>query len=195
MSAGLDIWDVNAQRDLDQIEAAHGAVGGSGRGRRSALDQVNQAYAVMLAAHFQEFVRRLHSECVDWLVTVIPVSVRQAVKAEWLRDRQLDKWNANQGTIGGDFGRLGITNFWARVDLIYARNNNRRATLDRVNALRNAIAHRDFDPDKLGGTTVLHLLNVQNWRRQLNHLARSIDEVMRTYIEGVVGHSPWEAEV
>ena len=44
-SAALIKWEGDAQRALDEIEAAHRAVEGSGRGRRYATLQINHAYA------------------------------------------------------------------------------------------------------------------------------------------------------
>ena len=42
-------------RALDEMAEAHAAVGGTARGRRYTTQQLNQAYAVLLAAHFQGF--------------------------------------------------------------------------------------------------------------------------------------------
>lgn len=61
-------WQVDARRALDEIEAAHRAVGGTGRGRRFAVQQINQAYVVLLSSHFQRFCRALHTECVEHLI-------------------------------------------------------------------------------------------------------------------------------
>jgi hypothetical protein len=50
---------------LDEIESAHGAVSGTGAGRRIAMQQINQSYTVLLSAHFQAFCRELHTESAD----------------------------------------------------------------------------------------------------------------------------------
>jgi hypothetical protein len=95
---------------LNEIEQAHAAVGGSKRGRRYATQQINQAYAVILASQFQGFCRGLHSECVDHLVRAIspPPSLRPLLVAEFTRGRQLDRGNARASSLGTDFSRLGI---------------------------------------------------------------------------------------
>jgi hypothetical protein len=60
-------WVTTRARDLDDIEAAHRSVGGTVRGRRFATEQINHAYAVLLASQFQSFCRDLHTECVHFL--------------------------------------------------------------------------------------------------------------------------------
>src|SRR5437899_7793283 len=108
-------WNRTRATELDQVETAHTLLGGSARGRRYTTQQINRAYAVLLASQFQGFCRDLHTEAVLSLVTVIPnLGFRLAMREELLWNRQLDSKNANQGTIGGDFGRLGMPNFWAR---------------------------------------------------------------------------------
>jgi hypothetical protein len=146
----------------------------------------------LLASQFQGFCRDLHTESVDYLVAVIPhAGFRTAMRQELLWSRQLDTRNANQGTIAGDFGRLGVLHFWAQVDAAAVRNDLRRQRLDELNTWRNAIAHQTFDPTLLGGTTVLRLAVVQRWRRGCHRLARSLDTVLRAYIHSVTGTNPW----
>jgi len=190
-------WATARSRELDEIEAAHHSVGGTGPGRRHATQQINRAYAVLLASHFQGFCRDLHTEAVDCLIPMIApsaaptVDFRATVKRQLLANRQLDHGNANQTTVGGDFGKLGVPDFWASVDVAAAGNDQRRQVLDRLNAWRNAIAHQDFDPTRLGGTTTLRLAIVQRWRRACRRLARSIDGVVRDHIRAVTGSWPW----
>jgi hypothetical protein len=47
------------------MEEAHHTLGGSAPGRRWRLQHLNDAYIVLLAAHFQSFCRNLHSEAVS----------------------------------------------------------------------------------------------------------------------------------
>ncbi len=184
-------WSRVRAAELDEMETAHTLLGGTARGRRYTTQQINRAYAVLLASQFQGFARDLHTEPVDFLVAVIPISgFRRAIREELLRNRQLNTRNATQATIGGDFGRLGIPNFWGQVDAVLAKNYLRRHSLDDLNAWRNAIAHQDFNPAILGGTT-LRLARVQRWRRGCDKLARSLDRVLRAYIRSVTGNDPW----
>jgi hypothetical protein len=93
---------------LDDLEAAHRALRGTRPGVRTATQQVNQAYALLLAAHFLAFCRDLHTECVDALVPSLAFPAGHAlVRRLLLLDRKLDRGNPNPGNIGADFGRLG----------------------------------------------------------------------------------------
>ncbi|MBI1916199.1 MAG: hypothetical protein HYS12_15915 [Planctomycetes bacterium] len=185
-------WHTVRARELDEVEAAHTAIGGSGPGRRTATQQINRAYAVLLASQFQGFCRDLHTECVARLITLIPVATFQvSVRDQFLWNRGLDHGNANQGTIAGDFRRMGLRDFWSRVDADRPGNDRRRQVLDQLNEWRNAIAHQSLDPARLGGTTMLRLAVVRRWRRVCRVLAKSMDNVTRAYIQGVTGMPPW----
>jgi hypothetical protein len=183
-------WDTTRSRALNDIEAAHHRVGGTGRGRRFATEQINHVYAVLLASQFQGFCRDLHSECVACLVrAVAPALVQSVLRAEFLFNRSLDRGNANPSTIGSDFNRLGVE-FWRQVYADRPHNERRKGLLEQLNQWRNAIAHHDFDPATLGGTTRLHLHQLRAWRRACNRLARSFDDVMQAYLTGITGFPP-----
>jgi len=93
-------WSTTRTQQLNDIEAAHRSVGGIGRGRRYATEQLNHAYAVLLASQFQGFCRDLHSECVDELArAVAPATFQSILRAEFLFNRSLDRGNASPGTI------------------------------------------------------------------------------------------------
>lgn len=184
-------WTSTRARQLDDIEAAHRSVGGTGRGRRFATEQINHAYAVLLASQFQGFCRDLHTECVDQLVlAAAPITLRSPLRVEFLLNRTLDRGHANPGSIGSDFNRLGLR-FWERVYLAHPDNERRRQRLDELNRWRNAIVHQDFDASALGGDTTLRLPQVRAWRRSCNRLARSFDNVMQAYLAATTGMSPW----
>src|SRR5437773_7413866 len=106
-------WRSARARALSEIAEAHVAVGGTARGRRYTTQQLNQAYAVLLAAHFQGFCRDLHSECVDHILAVLapPNPLRNYLRAELTRGRQVDRGNAQPSSLGADCGRFGAR-FW-----------------------------------------------------------------------------------
>jgi hypothetical protein len=106
-SVSFGEWRSTRARALDEIARGHAAVSGTRRGRRFNTQQFNRAYAVMLAAQFQGFCRDLHSECVDHIVGMIPspLAVRPLVLDEFMRDRKLDRGNAQTGSLGADFHR------------------------------------------------------------------------------------------
>ncbi len=191
-STSYQRWARARATALDEIEQAHAAVGGTGPGRRYATQQVNHAYAILLASQFQGFCRDLHSESVDHLVTTLAPSpsLLPLVRAEFTRGRQLDRGNAQPSSLGADFGRLGI-DFWAVVDARDARGPARRTALEALNSLRNAIAHQDFDPARLGGTTSLLLAEVRRWRGACNRLAQTFDGVMCAHLVSLTAAAPW----
>jgi hypothetical protein len=183
-------WITTQAAALDQMENAHSSVGGTGRGRRYATGQINQAYAILLASQFQGFCRDLHSESASYLVDAVqPQSMRPIVRGEFTRDRKLDKGNANPGNLGNDFNRLGLE-FWDEVKKLNTKNSERNRALEMLNEWRNAIAHQHFDPAKLGGSK-LGLAQVKTWRVACQRLARAFDTVMRDHITSVTGQAPW----
>jgi hypothetical protein len=190
-SASFQKWATERAASLDEIENAHVRVGGSERGRRYATQQINQAYVALLSSQFQGFCRDLHTESVDYLVgSILLVSFRDIVRADFVRDRRLDKGNPNPSNLALDFNRLGIA-FWDGVKAEDQRNKKRQASLILLNDWRNAIAHQDFDPIKLGGLHAVRLQQVKIWRSACHGLAHSFDEVMRDHIQAVTGLSPW----
>jgi len=185
-------WSTTRANDLDEIEQAHAAIGGTGPGRRYATQQINRAYTMLLAAQFQGFSRDLHGECIGHLMMAIapPAALEPIVRDEFLRARQLDRGNAQPDSLGADFGRLGV-DLWAEVDALNPSGAAARALLKTLNRWRNAIAHQDFDPAKLGGTATLGLAQVRRWRTTCGRLARDFDEVMRRHLQAMTGSSPW----
>jgi hypothetical protein len=191
-SVALQEWFGGQSALLDEIENAHRAVGGSGPGRRYATQQINHAYAVLLSAQFQRYCRDFHSACVFSLVSgITPAAYRGVLRKEFLWNCRLDRGNSNPGNIAADFNRLGIE-FWLEVEAVDAKNAQRRQLLEELNEWRNAIAHQDFPAALLrGGRPVLHLAQVQGWRKACDGLVRSFDLVMGNYIRGVTGTAPW----
>jgi len=64
-------WRTVRASALDEIARAHAALRGTARGRRDRTQQVNQAYAMLLASQFQGFCRDLHTECVEHILGVL----------------------------------------------------------------------------------------------------------------------------
>lgn len=184
-------WRTSARTELDELANAHRIAGGDTRGRRFTNQQVNRAFAVLLASHFQRYCRDLHTECVDHLVgVVLPVAVRPMFRAELERDRKLDRGNATPGNLGADFGRLGFS-FWGTLGTFTRHAAVMNAELEALNAWRNAIAHQDFDPTKLGGTVVLRLKRVRRWRALCDRLTRAMDAMLRAHLHTQIGRLPW----
>ena len=99
--------------------------------RRYATQQINYAYAAILSSQFQAFCRDLHSESVDYLVTVVPAALQDTIKEEFFLNRTLDRGNPHPGGIGSDFNRLGV-DFWPEVYALHAANHRRRELLQEL---------------------------------------------------------------
>jgi hypothetical protein len=189
-SLSLQRWRTDRIDALDEIEAAHRSVGGTGRGRRYATQHINQAYAVLLSSQFQGYCRDLHSECSDYLVQgITPALLRTACRNTMVQNRKLNQGNPNPGNLGSDFNRFGLV-FWDVARNLDFRNQARQNRLEELNLWRNAIAHQDFNRATLGATA-LRLQMVRERRRACDRLATAFDEVMRQYIQSIVGASPW----
>jgi hypothetical protein len=183
-------WGGVRSTALDEIETAHAHVGGTARGRRYATQQINRAYAVLLASEFQGFCRDLYSECMDHVVAIALQATQGVIRTQFLWGRSLDRGNPQAGGVGSDFRRFGVP-FWDEVYGLQIANERRRELLDELIRWRNAIAHNDFDPAIFGPNPVLHLANVRGWRSALNGLCPAFDTVMRNYLTGMLGAAPW----
>lgn len=191
-SLSLQKWLTARAALLDTLETAHRSVRGTSPGVRVATQQINQSYAVMLAGQYQGFCREIHFECAKAFVTPLTDANYQNVVLKSLTlNRKLDRGNANSGNLGADFGRFQLT-FWPLVDAHHPLNAARRTALDQLHEWRNAIAHQDFAPAMIvAGHPHLTLAQVQKWRKTCDRLARSVDEVLRVYLLGLLGAAPW----
>jgi hypothetical protein len=194
VSLALDFWRETQSNRLDEFEGAHQAVGGSSRGRRFATQQINRAYAVLLAAQFQAFCRLLHNECTQALVGSIPsASLQAVVRGNFFTGLTMDRGNASPGNISRDFGRLGIK-LWDALATRDRRNAIRNRKLEELNAWRNAIVHEDFRNRatfSAGQRTILRLSKVRQWRRTCNALTSDMDGLMQGYVGNLTGRQPW----
>jgi hypothetical protein len=190
-SIALQMWQSRARRALDEVESAHAAVGGAGRGRRFATRQVNHAYVVLLCSHFQRFCRDLHGECVEHLAGQPAFATLEPLfRASLTVGLKLQVGNANPGNIGADFGKLGI-DFWEQVRKRDTRNRIRQQRLDELHRWRNAVAHQDFTGPSMAGRETLRISEIRAWRSVCECLALEFDRVMHVYLQSITGMSPW----
>ncbi|HEX8695991.1 MAG TPA: hypothetical protein VF746_26485 [Longimicrobium sp.] len=190
-SIALQVWQSRGRQALDEVEAAHAAVGGAGRGRRYATQQINQAYVVLLCSQFQKFCRDLHTEGVDHLTSqpaFMPLAM--LLNTSIIVGRKLSVGNASPGNIGADFARFGFR-FWDEVLRRDRRNGGRQAKLDELVRWRNAIAHQDFTSPMLAGRETLRLSEVRAWRSVCESLAVEFDRVLGLYLLSITGVRPW----
>lgn len=189
-SRSLTTWHADSRRALDEIEAAHRAVGRAGPGCRHAAQQINQAYVLLLSSQFQRFCRDLHSECVQHLILATSAPIRMIVRSQFDTGRKLDAGNPNPGNIGSDFDRLGIR-FWPTLRSEKPHAETRQRELAMLNRWRNAIAHQDFSHAELGGRDQLRLSEVRVWRRTCEQLAVDFEDVMHHHLISITGTAPW----
>ena len=190
-SAALAKWQKQRATSLNEMEGAHRHIGGSGRGRRFATQQVNRAYAVLLSSEFQGFCRDLYIESSIVLADCItPQALQPVVKAEFRLHLKLERGNPNPGNIGSDFNRLGL-DLWKILKSRYVHNNTRQKYLEELNVWRNAIAHNDFTDPKLNGNTEIYLSWVRGWRRACDQLASEMDIVLSDHLRQFSGMAPW----
>ena len=183
-------WRTFRAAVLDEVEAAHSSIGGTAPGRRYATQQINNAYALLLAAEFQGFCRELHDECVGVLIKVIPVPLQEIVEVSLSLGRQLDRGNATPSALGSDFGRFEIR-FWPSLFESDPRIQEWQRGLSELNEWRNAIAHSHFPTNLASATVRLRLKNVQNYRKLCGRLARAFDRLLLEKLQGLTGQLPW----
>jgi hypothetical protein len=192
-SRALQVWRTASAQALDEIAAAHAAVGGNARGRRYTTQQINQAYVVLLSSRFQLFCRDLHTETTAELVRdlvrrdqTLSAQFQTALQFGLTGGRSLDRGNPNPRNIAEDFARLGMR-IWDDVNAMHALNPRRRQLLELMLAWRNAIGHQDFSNQALQGRTVIHLGEVREFRRVCNALAGYFDRAALDHIHAVAG--------
>lgn len=192
-SVALKAWQTDASVSLGEVLKAHKRLGGTGPGKR-ALTEINYAYTMRLAAHFQGFARTLHSAAASAIVAGIPdPTLRLVMQQQLTVGRLLDKGNATGSNIGSDFGRFGFK-FWDEVKARRKLNAGRKTRLDQLLEWRNGIAHDDLARRRAAGTLVpatMTLAAGTTWRQALDNLAVSFDEVVADQVENFGLPRPW----
>jgi hypothetical protein len=195
-SMALTSWRSDRQQRLDELLAAHQTVGGTGPGRRWRTRELNWALTLRLAGEFQGFARHLHDLAVDYFVDIVSggnVQLAEVLEQRTKTNRKLDRGNAQPGSLGSDFALLGLT-LWPALEQADPRASDWKTSLERLNTVRNAIAHVDQDAlDQLrrDGHPVT-LTAVRGWRRDLDRLAENMDDVVSAYLDGLLGQGrPW----
>jgi hypothetical protein len=189
-SPALTAWSTSSAAALSQLQA-HRAVSGVRTARGKNTLQLNYAYVLLLAAHFQAYCRSLHSDSTQRLVEASDPVTAAVLATNLSFGRQLDHGNAQPSALGADFGRLRLE-FWAVVKAADTRNTARQRKLEELNDWRNAIAHHDIERHRadLNPHTVT-LAACNTWHSALNGLAESFDRVLADHLERLLGTRPW----
>jgi len=160
-SPALIRWRADRTDALNEIEGVYRSVAGTASRRRATMQQLNQAYTLLLSSEFQGFCRNLHTECASVVAGILPSTVQNLVRDSLILGRKLNAGNPNPGNIGADFNRFDLL-FWQVVDAAHPRNARRRTLLEQLNRWRNAIAHNDFDASMLrSGRPILSRADVR----------------------------------
>ena len=178
-SAALMTWQGERSRRIDEFLDAHTLVGGQGPGRRWRTSQLNRALVMLLATELQGFARKLHdlgSTMFAARAAAGNVPLERVLKARLTEGRWLDRGNAQPGSLGSDFGRLGFS-LWPAMAARDPTTAVRQSHLEMLNQARNAIAHADE-----GQLAALRsegypmtLVTFKVWRRSMNGLAGTLD--------------------
>lgn len=194
-SAALSDWRTRLSARLDELEAVHASVTGSGPERGWGVQQLTGHLFVALLAQFHSFTRTLHDEALDRLRQQSLLAGTLADTAS--RGRRLDRGNPTPDALSGDFGKLGL-----RLDSALRqrspRNTRRLVRLERAVALRNGIVHDD--PGQIARATagpsveraVPSLTSYRTHRRALNALAIALDAVVAEHLASLMATTrPW----
>jgi len=194
-SGAHESWTTARRARLDELYAAHSAVGGTGPGRRTATEQLNWALALRLASEFQGYVRDLHDEATDVLVArahALTPSFESVLRNLLTLNRQLETRNATSSTLQQDFARFGFK-ILDDVRSRYIRGESWLRHLEQINLARNGIAHSD--PVKIAtaaGKSALRLTHVKRWDSAVRALADALDRIAASRLAELTGGgSPW----
>jgi hypothetical protein len=158
-------------RDLDQLEAAHMAVGKGKKWARGTA-AINRAAVVLLCAHLEGFVEDLFSE---GLKVLYP-----RLSPKKLVDQFRNPWCAQVDDL---FGFLGIEEITKLVSFTPLSNQKVRAGIDGLVRSRNKIAH--------GALTSAYVADVRSWRGYVTQFAGRLDSIVSRRLKEQLGSAPW----
>lgn len=180
---------------IQELYDAHTLVGGVGRGRRFATEQLNWSITLRLASEFQGFVRDLHDEAADIFLSRTyhaSPAFESSLRNLLLQNRQIDNRNATPSTLQQDFSRLGFF-MLPEVRARYRYGATWISRLEQLNDARNGVAHDDRTKmNRAAGGSVLRLRRVQEWHAAVRGLTNACDRVTSEKLANVLGGGqPW----
>jgi len=190
-SDALVAWQTERMPRLQKVEADCLHLEALHVADANRVQEFIRSYTILLSAEFQGFCRDLHDECAEKFVESInPMALQAVLRSQCRYGRKLDTSNPNPGNLGADFNRYQFE-FWTVVLAGDPGNATRRDRLERLFVWRNSIAHHDYDPAKLGGTTSLTIAQVRDWQTDCDALAIAFDREVRNQLQVTTGVSPW----
>jgi hypothetical protein len=209
MSSALEKWTDERCAGLDSLEDVHGKVTGKQRGRQRATGHLNRSLFVALSAEFQGFCRDLHEDAAIHVTESIrlapenakiaPVVLNALVRERVLslaaksqKERRLDTGNVNVDALASDYSMLGM-DLWADLAKKYpAKTPKWKTNLNRLNEVRNGVAHSDADKlVRAHREYGLTLATFTRWRSSLNGAAHAMDKAVNAYLWDLTGSEPW----
>lgn len=195
-SAALGVWRSERAARLDELFEAHRRVGGPGAGRRTETEQINWALVLRLAGEFQGFARDLHFQGTGVFAASLAAAnpaAASTVRTLVTLNLNLDRGNAEPGSLGDAFNRFGLS-WWPALEARDARTTARQRHLARLNQARNAIAHARYSElealRQVGFPMTLD--TVRTWRSALSGLATTMDGVLSAHLSSLFGAPrPW----
>jgi hypothetical protein len=150
-----------------------------------------RSYALLLNAEFQAYCRDLHDECAKKVAdSVSPPAVQALFRSQSIYGRKLDVGNPTLSNLCSDFNRFQF-DLSPKLTTADPGHEARIRRLGGLHAWRNAIAHHDYDPAKLGAGTRLTIAQVRDWQTDCDAFAVLLDRVVRAELEQVTGLSLW----
>lgn len=161
--------------DVDQLMAAHTAVGGTARGRRFEVVALNRASVLMLSAHLEGYLEDLMAESVG--------AIHGGLSAQGLTQRFA---NPSTGNIDNLFAFLGLSKPCDALSWRAAGNAAVKRNINKLVESRNAVAH--------GSTGVaVSKADVTRYRRYVGGFAKGFDNLARDRVIVLTGSAPWTA--
>jgi hypothetical protein len=184
------VWTTTRLRKLDRIDGLRRRIGRGQRRRKQLTEQLAHTYVVLLSSHFQGFTRDLHDECASFLAQQVSPPMHNLFRSALVVGREIDWGNATVGSVSKSFSRFDLA-FKTEIMVEDARCSGWLADYELLLKWRNAIAHEDFDPVKLGKVSTLTMRQVQVWRQACCGIADSLDKAMHRQLKQSTNVAPW----
>ncbi len=184
-SKALSHWSAHRLQRILQLDTQCSAI----QTNPSAIalrDENLRAFAMLLSAHFQGFLRDLYSECALAVMDGLPVVFKLLLQSQFNASRKLDTGNPKYETIRDDFERFGL-DLTSKLATDVA-HPTRVTRINHLNAARNFAAH---DKNLLPPGVSLDLVSVRAWKTSCDDFVSELDRVMGDHLRTLLGKSPW----
>ena len=150
---------------------------------------ISESLIIALVAKFQAFGRDLFAYGAGRIAVLVGGGFGAVIKGALVEDSRLTRGNASSGNLAIEFRRFGI-DVW---DVLATRGIDSvqlRRDLNRVNDLRNALAHGQAVERELMPVAIVDVFRVF---AQLDGVAALLDDVMATHLV-TLEHESWRAD-